>query len=216
MKLQWLGHSAFRLADESGTSIITDPFDPYIGYAMPRLSCDAAVCSHGHSDHHYTAGVDGSPMVIDTVGTHNVRGVRINGVLSNHDPNGGTKRGKNIIYSFDFCGLTVCHMGDIGEACTQALVKKLPPVQILLIPVGGNYTIDAKEAKAYVDAIKPNVVIPMHYQMENKSFAVSTVDPFLALFHTASVTRAETETLEFTASALPASTQIIVAKRCKG
>ena len=218
MKIQWLGHSAFRLTESTGASVITDPFDPSaVGYGMAYLPCDAITSSHGHSDHNNFRGVKGNPVIINQPGTFNVNGIGVNSVMSHHDPEKGSLRGKNIIYKFRLDGVTVCHMGDIGEECTPELIEQLIPVNILLIPVGGNYTIDAEQAKEYVDHIMPDVVIPMHYKTKHTDYDIDKVDNFLRLFEDESIVENESDTLEFDRYDFDGdNTKVIVPKRFKG
>ncbi|MDE7395843.1 MAG: MBL fold metallo-hydrolase [Clostridiales bacterium] len=217
MKIQWLGHSAFRLTDSTGASIITDPFDRSVGYDMPCLCADAIASSHGHGDHNFFQGVKGNPVIIDRAGSFNVGGISVRSFLSDHDPVGGKLRGKNLIFNFRLDGVSVCHMGDIGEACTREIIEPLIPVNILLIPVGGTYTIDAGEAKEYVDRMKPDVVIPMHYKTEHTAYPIDKVDAFLRLFDSDAIAEEDTDTLEFNASDFNGKkTKIIVPKRYLG
>lgn len=218
MKIQWLGHSAFRLTESTGASIITDPFDPSaVGYGMAYLPCDAVTSSHGHNDHNNFKGVKGNPVIINQPGTFDVNGIDVRCVLCSHDAENGTKRGKNIIYQFRLDGVTVCHMGDVGETCTPELIEQLIPVNILLIPVGGKYTIDAEQAKEYVDKIMPDVVIPMHYKTKHTDYDIDKVDSFLRLFDDDTVHVEESDTLEFDRYDFDGSgTKIIVPKRYKG
>ncbi len=218
MKIQWLGHSAFRLTESTGASVITDPFDPSaVGYGMAYLPCDAITSSHGHSDHNNFKGVKGNPIIINQHGSFDVNGIKIHSILSNHDSSEGVLRGKNIIYVFRLDGVTVCHMGDIGEECTPELTEQLIPVNILLIPVGGNYTIDAEQAKEYVDRIMPDVVIPMHYKTKHTDYDIDKVDNFLRLFDEESVIETDSDTLEFDRYDFESdSTKIIIPKRYKG
>lgn len=218
MKIQWLGHSSFRLTESTGASVITDPFDPSaVGYGMAYLPCDAITSSHGHSDHNNFRGVKGNPVIINQAGTFDVNGIKIHSVLSNHDPEDGALRGKNLIYEFRLDGVSVCHMGDIGEPCTPELVEQLIPVNILLLPVGGNFTIDAEQAKEYVDHIMPDVVIPMHYKTKHTDYDIDKVDNFLRLFESDVIVEESGDTLEFDRYDFDGdSTRIIVPKRYKG
>lgn len=218
MKIQWLGHSAFRLTESTGASIITDPFDPSaVGYGMAYLPCDAVTSSHGHSDHNNFKGVKGNPVIINQPGTFDVNGIKVHSVQCFHDDSEGAKRGKNLIYLFRLDGVTVCHMGDVGEECTPELIEQLIPVNILLLPVGGNYTIDAEQAKEYVDRIMPDVVIPMHYKTKHTDYDIDKVENFLRLFDDDSVIEEEGDTLEFDRYDFDGdSTKIIVPKRFKG
>ena len=218
MKIQWLGHSAFRLTESTGASVITDPFDPSaVGYGMAYLPCDAITSSHGHSDHNNFKGVKGNPVIINQTGTFDVNGIKIHSVMSSHDDQDGNARGKNIIYHFRLDGVTVCHMGDIGEICTPELIEQLIPVNILLIPVGGNYTVDAEQAKEYVDRMMPDVVIPMHYKTKHTDYDIDKVDNFLRLFESDVIVEESGDTLEFDRYDFDGdSTRIIVPKRYKG
>lgn len=218
MKIQWLGHAAFRLTESTGSSIITDPFKASaVGYAMAYASAGAVTSSHAHSDHNNFEGVKGSPIIINTTGIFDVNGISVHGLATAHDNADGSIRGKNIVYKFGLDGVTVCHLGDIGEECSPELIEQLIPVNILLIPVGGNYTIDAEQAKEYVDNIMPDIVIPMHYKTKHCEMEIDKVDPFLKLFETDQIIEAESPTLEFDRYDFNGdSTKIILPQRYKG
>lgn len=217
MKIEWLGHSAFRLTESTGSSIVTDPFDgAVVGYDMTHVEADAVTSSHGHADHNYLVPVK-APVVIDETGSFDVNGIAVNGILTNHDPEEGALRGKNTVYKYRLDGVTVCHLGDIGESCSAELIEQLIPVNILLIPVGGNYTIDADQAKEYVDNIMPDVVIPMHYKTKRTELDIDKVDGFLRLFDDEQIVEADSATLEFDRYDFDGdSTKVIVPKRLKG
>lgn len=218
MKLQWLGHSAFRLIESTGASVITDPYEAStVGYGMAYLPCDAITSSHGHSDHNNFKGVKGNPVIINQMGTFDIGGIEIHSIASHHDNDGGAARGKNIIYKYRLDGVTVCHMGDVGEECTPELLEQLIPVNILLIPVGGNYTIDAEQAKEYVDRIMPDVVIPMHYKIKHTELNIDKVDNFLKLFDEDTEIVESEATIEFDRYDFNGeSTKIILPQRYKG
>lgn len=218
MKIQWLGHSSFRLIESTGTSVITDPFDPAaVGYGMAYLPCDAITSSHGHSDHNNFKGVKGNPIIINQPGTFEVKGIQIHSIQSFHDDCEGGKRGKNLIYKFRLDGVSVCHMGDIGESCTPELLEQLIPVNVLLIPVGGNFTIDAQQAKEYVDHMMPDIVIPMHYKTKHTDFDIEKVDGFLKLFDDEMIEESDDPTIEFDRYDFDGEqTRILVPKRYKG
>lgn len=197
MKIKWLGHSAFQLIESTGTSIVIDPFDPYVGYEMPEVSADAVTISHEHKDHNFIAGVSGNPQIISSVGAYEVKGVHMYSIMSHHDNKKGKIRGNNLVFKYRIDGVEVCHMGDIGDECYSLLVESVMPVNILLIPVGGNYTIDAAQAKEYVDRIMPDIVIPMHYRTRDCNFNLDKVNDFLELFDEENIIYAEGDTLEF-------------------
>ena len=180
MKIKYLGHSCFECTDNNGVVLITDPYTR-VGYELPQgLRADIVTVSHGHFDHNYTQAVH-AERVVDTSFPCSCKGVEICGVDCYHDEKHGALRGKNIIFKFVMDGLTVCHMGDIGEGVSKELVENIGKVDVLLIPVGGTYTVDALGAKAYVDAISPKVVIPMHFKTEDGTIDITGVQPFLNL-----------------------------------
>ncbi|HIR99382.1 MAG TPA: MBL fold metallo-hydrolase [Candidatus Coproplasma avistercoris] len=182
MKIRYLGHSSFQLIESTGTTIVTDPYSSSLGSEMPAVTADAVTVSHHHYDHDSVERVGGKPLVIDKEGSYELDGVDINSIRSFHDPEGGRLRGENIIFKFSMDGIEVCHLGDIGEECSTELIEALLPVDVLLIPVGGTYTIDAEQAKEYVDRIMPDIVIPMHYREKGKKLDVDRVEEFTDLF----------------------------------
>ncbi len=181
MKIRYLGHSCFELLTNSGVRILTDPYRG-VGYELPEgVQADIVTVSHGHFDHSYTQGVQ-AKTVLTTTEKQTLFGVEIEGIESYHDDAKGTLRGKNILYKITADGLTLCHMGDIGEPCSKALLAKIGKVDILFAPVGGNYTVDAVGAKAYIEGICPKAVVPMHYRPADGSLDIAGIQPFLRLF----------------------------------
>ena len=148
MKIEWLGHSCFKLTESTGISLVTDPFDANeMGITMPEVSADIVTISHDHYDHNALNAVKDYKTVIRTTGDHGVEGVEIFGFKSYHDDKKGLLRGKNIVFRIRMDGVEVCHLGDIGEELSPMLAELIGSIHILLIPVGGRYTIDAREAK---------------------------------------------------------------------
>ena len=147
MKLTWLGHSSFRLEESTGTAVVTDPYHSNVGYDMPAVSADIVTVSHNHQDHNNIEGVLGSPAVLNRAGAYEIGGVHILAGRTYHDESKGAERGENLVFRYRMDGVDLCHMGDIGEECNAFLVDTLMPVNVLMIPVGGTYTIDAKQAK---------------------------------------------------------------------
>lgn len=197
MKLTWLGHSSFRLEESTGTSVVTDPFHPYVGYEMPNVEADIVTISHGHQDHSYLSAISGNPTVIRNAGFYEIGGVHMLAQKSFHDESKGAERGSNLLFKFRMDGVEVCHMGDVGEECSVMLVESIMPVNVLLIPVGGKYTIDAEQAKEYVDRIMPDVVIPMHYKTKDCDFDIDKVNEFLSLFEDDDIVYVDSNTVEF-------------------
>ncbi len=167
MKITYLGHSCFQITSAQGTSVITDPYTG-VGYELPSgLKADAVTISHAHFDHNYTQAVQ-SDVVISTCGTHIVKDIQIVGIPSWHDEKNGALRGENILFKFFVDGITVCHLGDLGEEISPALIERISEVDVLLLPVGGTYTINASQAKALAEQIAPKIVIPMHFKGDGK------------------------------------------------
>lgn len=197
MKIEWLGHSCFKLTESTGTTIVADPFDKSIvGFEMASAKADVVTCSHQHKDHNAVVNISGSPLVISEYGFWEVKGVDISSMHSFHDDKSGKKRGDNCIFKYRMDGVDLCHMGDIGEECTVRLAEGIGSVNVLMIPVGGNYTIDANQAKEYVDIIMPDIVIPMHFKTPNSNMDVDKVDEFLDLFEPEQIVEVDGLTLE--------------------
>lgn len=180
MKIQYLGHSSFLLTSKKGTKIVTDPYGE-VGFSMPCIEADAVTVSHRHYDH-CNVGAVSAPLMLSEAGEYSVADISVSAVERFHDEAHGAKRGKNLIFRFLIDGLRVCHLGDLGEPCSPGTVQAIGPADVLLIPVGGNYTIDARTAKEYVGLVKPSVVIPMHYKTAGLTIDISSADGFLGLF----------------------------------
>lgn len=181
MKIQWFGHACFYLTSSDGVRVLTDPFDPSVGYPMPSVEADIVTNSHQHADHNYNKAVRGAFKLIDRAGKYSEKGVDIVGVDTFHDAEGGTKRGKNLVFRFSMDGLNVVHCGDLGHALTPEQVQAIGAVDVLIVPVGGFYTIDAQVAKSVVDALHPTLTVPMHFKTPVMNFPITTVDPFVEL-----------------------------------
>jgi len=174
MKFTWHGHSCFTIDTAQGT-VTVDPFqDNYVpGFGTIRPVADAVYCSHGHGDHH---GVDA--VMLTGSGCH----VGVETVSTFHDEVEGAKRGVNLIHIFSAEGMKAAHMGDLGCELTREQIDMLAGLDVLLIPVGGFYTIDAEQAAEIVRQLSPRIVVPMHYKGEGFGFDVlAPVDNFLSL-----------------------------------
>lgn len=211
MKIRYLGHSCFVLTESTGTSIVTDPYGD-IGYEMPSVAADAVTVSHSHYDHNNVAAVKGA-VVIDKEGQYELDGVEVTAVKSFHDGENGAQRGENLIFKFRMDGLEICHLGDLGEECSSSLIEALLPVHVLLIPVGGTYTIDAEQAKEYVDRIMPSIVIPMHYKTKGLEMDVDKADEFLDLFDSEEIEEVGSEIELFRDDITEESTKIVLMER---
>ena len=183
-KIQWAGQSCFQISvsnsKEHSADIVIDPFDDSYGLKVPRFSADIALVTHDHKDHSNIKALKGEPFVIAGPGEYEVNGVFIQGIDSFHDAEEGKKRGKNTIYVFEAEGMRFCHMGDFGQKqLTDEQLEKIDSVDILMIPVGGEYTIDSTAASKVISQIEPLIVIPMHYQVPKLKVKIDGVDKFL-------------------------------------
>ncbi len=178
--IRWYGHACFKITASGGTVIVTDPFDGKdIGYPTPETDADVALVSHEHYDHNNVKVLGGSPSVIRGVGEHSAKGIVFKGTATGHDESGGAFRGSNTVFTFVVDSVKICHLGDLGHTLSDAQKGDIAPVDVLLIPVGGVFTIDADGADAVVGQLNPKVVIPMHYKTPVLTIPVAPVDPFL-------------------------------------
>lgn len=185
MDIYWGGQALFKLKGKNA-SVVIDPFNPnFTGLKLPKdLSADICLSTHEHGDHHHTAAVNtasgGKPLVFTDAGEYEVAGVVITGISSFHDDREGADRGKNTIFHLMLDGLNIVHLGDLGQSqLTEEQITQIGQTDILLIPVGGVYTIDAKSAAFIVSQLEPKLVIPMHYLIEGLKFQLDGVDKFL-------------------------------------
>lgn len=184
MNISWLGQSAFLIKIvknlKKEIKILTDPFSPQIGLKWPNLEADIVLVSHQHQDHNFIQGVKGQPFIIQELGEYEVKGIFFRGILAFHDNNEGKDRGSVIIFTLETEGLKLCHLSDLGQKeLTEEQLEKIGPVDILFVPVGGFYTIDADQAKEIIGQLNPKIVIPMHYQLPKLKFKLKGLDVFL-------------------------------------
>lgn len=170
MQITYHGHSTFKLKGKKGT-LITDPFDDYVGMVLPKTSADIVTVSHDHKDHNAVSKITATtrrekPFIIDKAGEYEVGGISVFGIESFHDNSQGAERGKNFIFTALIDGVSVCHLGDLGHELTTAQLEAIGTVDVLLCPVGGLFTIDPETAVNTIKAIEPSIVIPMHYRTD--------------------------------------------------
>lgn len=178
MQISWLGHSCFKIQNNE-TTLIIDPYADNIGLKMPRLSADIVLSTHSHFDHANFEAIRGDYFKIDSPGEYEIKDVFIYGIPSFHDDNQGKSRGENLIFLIEIEGIRLAHFGDFGQKeLTEEQLKKLEGVDILLIPVGGLYTIDAKVAAEIIAELEPRIVIPMHYKVPGLKIELETLDKF--------------------------------------
>jgi len=177
MDITYLGHSSFKLRGKTAC-VITDPFDPkFVGLKYSSADADIVTISHNHSDHNQSQLVKGVRMVVNGPGEYEISGVSIIGIPSFHDAKKGEERGNNTIYVFEIDGLRIAHLGDLGEVLFDEQISQLGNIDVLMIPVGGEYTIGPKEAVKMVGEVGPYFVIPMHYKVDGLSPEFSKLEP---------------------------------------
>ena len=219
MTITYRGHSCFKLQGKIG-SVVTDPYGDYVGFSLPSLSADMVTVSHDHQDHNHIAKVTGTarrerPFIIDHLGEYEVGGISVFGVKSYHDAKQGEERGANSIFTIVVDGVRVCHLGDLGHELDEATLNAIGSVDVLLLPVGGTFTISAKQAVAVARAIDPYYVIPMHYKTkahnEEKFGELTPVEEFLKEFGAEGAT--PVDKLKVESDRLPEETEVIVLEK---
>jgi L-ascorbate metabolism protein UlaG (beta-lactamase superfamily) len=183
MKIKWYGHSAFQITTEKGIRIIIDPYESgsfggALSYGKIEDQADIVLTSHDHADHNYTKDIKGKYNHISKAGDHEIKDIKIKAIPCFHDSLGGKKGGSNLIFVITADGLNLVHMGDIGHSLDPELLKKIGKVDILLLPVGGFFTVDAAMAQKIMNDIKPGVTVPMHYKTEKCNFPITPVENF--------------------------------------
>ncbi len=182
MEIIWRGHAFFEILTKA-KKIAIDPFSEKIGLKAPKIKTDILLITHDHYDHNEKKIISGDYFLINCAGEYEIGGIFIYGIESFHDNSEGKERGKNIMYVIEAEGLRICHMGDFGQKeLTQQQKEKLLPIHILMIPVGGVYTIGPKEAVQIINEIEPKIVIPMHCFVEGLNIKLERVDQFLKAF----------------------------------
>lgn len=180
LQIRWHGHSCFEITNDM--TLVTDPHDGRsIGIPAPSVSGDIILVSHDHFDHNSTKTVEKEDSkIIRDDRKRNISNIEIRGVETSHDDAKGAKRGKNIMYKFTVEGINFCHMGDLGHEIDDETVQKIGNVDILFIPIGGNFTIDDRQAWNVINKVKPKIIVPMHYRIGGLSIPISGIDPFLS------------------------------------
>ncbi|MFZ2975002.1 MAG: MBL fold metallo-hydrolase [Candidatus Moraniibacteriota bacterium] len=177
MIIQYYGHSCFKITTKPAgrgkddVAVFFDPFDKSVGLRPPQGQADLVLVSHDHADHNNVEALKGEPYVIDIPGEYSAKGANIIGIASNHDDKNGAERGENTIFVLEAEDLRICHLGDLGSDLSEKQLEKINGIDILMIPIGGNYTIDGKKAVDIIKKIEPKIIIPMHYKIKG-----STVD----------------------------------------
>ena len=213
MKISWNGHSSFTIVADNGTTIVTDPYEPGafgggIGYGAIKETPDIVTISHDHADHGYTAGFSGPFQEIR--GNGKAKGIEFQGFNTFHDDDNGAQRGTNTILCFSVNNVRICHLGDIGHTLSDAEAKQIGAVDVLLIPVGGIYTIDADQATDIVNKLHPRITIPMHFKTAKCGFPIAEVSAFTK--GKANVRENPSDQIDVSAGTLPVQPEIVALK----
>ena len=181
MKLKWYGHSCFSLTFANGVTVVTDPFDDTVGYSLCRARADVVLRTHDHFDHNYVQSLGGNPLLVTDSAPRAVNGLKIHGLDCFHDDAQGAKRGKNIIFIIEGDGLRIAHLGDLGHLPTPEMYEELRGVDVMLIPIGGTYTITTPEAVSLLKEAKPHTAIAMHFKTVLCNFPITDEQEFVRL-----------------------------------
>ncbi|MDR2866656.1 MAG: MBL fold metallo-hydrolase [Methanomassiliicoccaceae archaeon] len=211
MHIVWHGHSCFEI--NNGTVIVVDPHDGRsLGIKPPSAAADIVLISHDHFDHNSFKSIRGSHKdMFAFAGEFEFGGCVFEGLQSDHDGMGGTKRGKNVMYKMKIDGVTICHCGDLGNMPDDDVICKIRNTDILMVPVGGVYTMDTTDVIRFIDAVRPRIIIPMHYRVGGLSIPLNSVDSFINVVgHNVEYVGNE---IDFSADELPQETTVWVFSR---
>ncbi len=207
LKIQWFGHSFFMVTSKSGKKVVFDPFDETVGYPVPlHITANTVCISHSHYDHNNVQIIEGKPEIIQKTGIYVRDGYQVRGFPNFHDQKKGKERGENIVYRLEMDGISLIHAGDMGVLPSLEEIEVWKPLDLLLVPVGGIYTINGYEAETLVDRLKPRIAIPMHYWTPLLRFKLQPVEDFTHHFLKVK-TLSETQ-IEITRANLPEPTEI--------
>lgn len=213
MKIKYYGHAAFLITSDQGVKIIIDPYEPggfggAIGYGSIPDEAHIVLVSHDHADHNHVQSLRGKPRVVKGVGSHRADDLEFKGIATYHDDRKGSERGQNTIFCFSIDGIHLCHLGDLGHIPSEQEAKQIGPVDLLLMPVGGVYTIDPAQATQTSLKLNPKITIPMHYKTPHCGFPLAGVEDFTKGKPGVKVQKASE--VEIRKEALPQTPEIIV------
>jgi len=218
MEITYLGHSCFKLRGKPGT-IVLDPYADTVGFSMSSASADIVTSSHDHSDHNAVNKVKGTarrdkPFTINTPGEYEVGGISVFGVPTYHDTSEGTERGRNTVFTVFMEHLRICHLGDLGHELTDAQKTEIGSVDVLLLPVGGHFTINSEIAVKMINEFDPSYVIPMHYRTDEHNLDLfADLQPLQTFLNEYGVTKTPVKSLTVEQASLPEETEVVVLER---
>ena len=181
MIIRHIGHAEFLIETQSGMRIVTDPYDAGTGYPVQKIRADVALISHGHHDHNAIENLEGLTLTVKEAGVYTAsKDIRVTALRSFHDDEQGSKRGETLLFITEADGLRIVHLGDLGCMPDKEQIRQLTQPDVLMIPVGGFYTIDGRKAREIVELLQPAVTLPMHYKtMYNNDWPISGPEVFL-------------------------------------
>lgn len=203
MEITWYGLSCFRLTDRKHAAIVTDPYNGKLGLPQLKLKSDVVTISHDAQGHNYATAVTGNMHSLTGPGEYEIGNVFITGIVTNNE-----EAKRNIVFMFDFNGVTVAHLGDMSAVPKQNQIEALEQVNILLVPVGSGNSLNAAQASELVSMLEPNIVIPMHYTMPGLKLDLDGVDRFLKEMGVTEPT--EETTLKISKGNLPEETETVI------
>ncbi len=213
MKIRWNGHASFSLFSDDGRCIVIDPYEQgsfggAIGYHAIDSKPDVVLVTHDHQDHNYTDQFDGQFEILRDAG--HAKGFDVAAFDAFHDKSQGNDRGAIKMFKVDVDGVKICHVGDLGHVLSAEQIAGLGDVDVLMVPVGGVFTIDANEATDLIERLRPKIAIPMHYKTERCGFEIAGVEEFTK--GKSNVKTLDTDEIELFSDKLPGETEILVLK----
>ncbi|MEW6142967.1 MAG: MBL fold metallo-hydrolase [Chloroflexota bacterium] len=210
MRIRWLGHACFLITSSSGLRIVTDPYSPGgdLRYAPIRETAEIVTVSHGHFDHGNVSAIGGKPEIVR--GSGMVRGIQFLAIDTFHDNMLGSQRGRNTVFCFAMDGIKLAHFGDLGHSLSLQQLEGVGAVDVVMVPVGGNYTIGPEDAWALCQQLRPKVILPMHYRTAKVNMPIAPVEDFIR--GRVGVRKLEGSEIELMRDRLPQSVEIIVLK----
>ncbi len=215
MIIFYLGHSCFKIQTDVGIVLI-DPFSDKIGFKMPQEKVNLITISHDHEDHNnWQSGrfVDQKKIILSHPGEYEVNNISVFGYDSYHDEQKGAVRGKNVIFNFFVDGLNICHLGDLGEILSEKQIEELGEIDVLMVPIGGGFTLDVKKALELVNKIEPRIFIPMHYYQDGLSDNFKQLQTLKDLVNEYGMEPAPVKRILIDKNKLPEETELVIMER---
>lgn len=218
MKIKYFAHSSFLLTSAKGIRFLTDPYESgsyggAMGYKKIDEPVDAITISHNHADHNYISREHDKARIFREAGNFAFKSIAVKGISLFHDGNRGSERGSNIAFVCSMDGMNFCHLGDLGHSLGKGELEEIGPVDVLMLPVGGTFTIDADEASQVLQSISPRICIPMHYKTKGVGFNLASLDDFIS--GKANVKNLSVSEVEITKASLPRTIEIWVLRPSK-